>query len=188
MEMHLLRQQGLSIRQIAAVLNISRNAVRRALRSSAPPTGKRHRIKGAKLQAFTELIDGWMRDPVKSPWTAERIFDELKERGYEGGRTVVKEYVHAHRPRPAKPAEMRFYVRPGQQVQIDWAAMGVVSIDGTQRKLYVFVAHHGLVSRAVHSVHDRHAAPQLAGLPSAGICVLRRRAARGADRQSQDRR
>lgn len=140
MEIHLLRQQGLSIRKIAAVLAISRNAVRRALRSSSPPTGKRHRVKGAKLTAFSDLIDAWLRDNVKSHWTSERIFDELQDRGYKGGRTVVKEYVHQHRPRPAKTAELRFYVKPGQQLQVDWAEMGVVSVDGVRRKLYAFVA------------------------------------------------
>lgn len=81
-----------------------------------------------------------MRDPVKSHWTAERIFDELEELGYAGARTVLKEYVHARRPRPEQPAEMRSYVKPSQQVQIDWAEMSVVSVGGVQRKLYVFVA------------------------------------------------
>ncbi len=81
-----------------------------------------------------------MSDKVTSKWTAERIFDELQERGYVGGRTVVKEYVRAHRPRPAPMGEARFYVKPGQQLQVDWAEMGVVSIDGVQRRLYAFVA------------------------------------------------
>jgi transposase len=140
MEIHLLRQQGLSIRKIAAVQGISRNAVRRALRSLTPPTGKRRRLKGVKLEAHTNLIDAWLGDPVKSHWTAERIFDELQDRGYEGGRTIVKDYVHKHRPRPVKAAEARFHVKPGQQVQVDWAEMGVVSVDGVERKLYAFVA------------------------------------------------
>jgi transposase len=140
MEIHLLRRQGFSIRKIAAMLSISRNAVRRALRSSTPPTGKRRRTQGVKLEPYRDLIDAWLHDEIKSHWTAERIFDELQERGYSGGRTVVKEYVRRHRPRPAPIAEARFYVKPGQQMQVDWAEMGLVTLDGVERKLYAFVA------------------------------------------------
>lgn len=140
MDIHILRQQGLSIRKIAALRHVSRNAVRRALRSTTPPTGKRRRTKGIKLEPYKGLIESWLRDEVRSQWTAERIFDELQDRGYKGGRTVVKEYVHEHRPRPPAMAEARFYVKPGQQVQIDWAEMGPADIGGLQRKLYAFVA------------------------------------------------
>lgn len=140
MEIHHLRQQGLSIRKIANLLGKSRNAVRRAVRSASPPTGKRKRIQGVKLEPYFPLIGQWLGDPIRTHWTAERIFNELSERGYEGGRTVVKTYVSRHRPRPSKPAEARFYVKPGQQLQVDWAELGTHAVDGIERKLYAFVA------------------------------------------------
>jgi transposase len=140
MDYHILRQQGLSIRKIAALRGVSRNAVRRALRSAAPPTGKRNRPKGVALEAYKSQITSWLTNEVTSMWTAERIFDEVQDRGYKGGRTVVKEFVREHRPRKLAPAEARFHVKPGQQLQIDWAEMGVTSIGGVDRKLYAFVA------------------------------------------------
>jgi len=140
MDYHILRQQGLSIRKIAALRGVSRNAVRRALRSMAPPTWKRRRSKGVALAPYKPQIAAWLSHEVTSQWTAERIFDELQERGYSGGRTVVKEYVRAHRPRKEVMGEARFYVKPGQQLQVDWGEMGVVSIGGVERKLYAFVA------------------------------------------------
>jgi len=140
MDFHMLHQQGLSIRKIAALRGVSRNAVRRALRSSSPPTGKRRREKGCKLKAFEPLVSTWMTDAVKSQWTARRIFEELQDRGYAGGYTVVKEFVALHRPRPAATAEARFFVKAGQQLQVDWAEMGVARVDGIERKLYAFVA------------------------------------------------
>jgi len=140
MDFHILKQQGLSIRKIAVLRGVSRNAVRRALRRSAPPTGKRLRAKGVQLENYKSQISAWLRDEVTGLWTAERIFDELQDRGYGGGRTVVKEYVRENRPRPRAMAEARFYVKPGQQLQVDWADMGVVSIAGVQRKIYAFVA------------------------------------------------
>ena len=140
MDFHILRQQGLSIHKIAALRGVSRNRVRRALRSPAPPTGHRRRPKAVQLEPFKAQIAAWLSDEVTSRWTAERIFDELQERGYSGGRTVVKDYVRAQRPRRPAMGEARFYVKPGQQMQVDWADMGVECIGGVQRKVYAFVA------------------------------------------------
>ncbi len=59
----------------------------------------------------------------------------LQARGYGGGRTVVKDYVRTQRPRAIGTAEARFYVKPGQQLQLDWVDMGVVTVGEVQRKL-----------------------------------------------------
>jgi hypothetical protein len=45
--------------------------VRRALRSAAPPTGKRHRAKGVALEPQKAQITAWLSDEVTSQWTAE---------------------------------------------------------------------------------------------------------------------
>jgi len=140
MDIHMLRRQGLSIRKVAAFCGISRNAVRRALRSSTPPNGKRERSQGDKLAPYYEHIASWLRDPVKSQWTGARMLDELQDIGYEGGRTVLLDHLRRVRPKPAAQAEARFYVKPGQQVQIDWADMGAVLINDVMTKVYVFVA------------------------------------------------
>ncbi len=140
MDFHMQRMQGLSIRKIAAANGVSRNTVRRALRSSTPPDGKRRRAQGDKLAPFHDQIATWLRDPVKSQWTGARILDELEDRGYRGGRTVLMDYLRRVRPKPTAEAEARFYVKPGQQVQIDWADMGPVPIGGVLTKIYVFVA------------------------------------------------
>ena len=140
MDFHILRQQGLSIRKIATLRGVSRNRVRRALRSPAPPTGSRQRAKGIKLDPFRPLIINWLRGEVTGQWTAERMFDELAARGYDGGRTILKEFLRVHRAPPSPIAEARFYVKAGQQMQVDWGEIGVVLVGGVARKLYVFVA------------------------------------------------
>jgi len=140
MDIHILRQQGLSIRKIANLRKISRNAVRRALRSTTPPSGKRQCTKPTKIAPYTAQIDMWLRDEIRSLWSAERIFDELQERGYPGGCTAIRKYVREHRPGKQRTAEARFFVKPGQQVQIDWAEMGTYTIQGISQKVYAFVA------------------------------------------------
>ena len=139
LDFHTLRMQGLSIRKIAALRGVSRNAVRRALRSPQAPTGKRNRPQGLKLAPYLDTISSWLADPVKSLWTGERMFDELQIIGYDGGRTVLKDYLQTRRRRH-QPAEQRFFVRPGQQMQVDWGELGVVELGSHRTKLYVFVA------------------------------------------------
>ena len=140
MDFHMQHRQGLSIHKIAAINGVNRNAVRRALRSLTPPSGKRRRSQGDKLVAFHEQIASWLRDPIKSHWTGARMLDELEDLGYQGGRTVLMDYLRHVRPKPAAQAEARFYVKPGQQIQIDWAEMGAVAIAGVITKVYAFVA------------------------------------------------
>ena len=140
MDFHMLRRQGLSIRKIAAVSGVSRNAVRRALRSSIPPNGKRQRFQDVKLASYYEQIAMWLRDPVKSHWTGARMLDELQDLGYNGGRTILMDYLRRVRPKRVAQAEARFYVKPGQQLQVDWAEMGPVPIADIMTKVYVFVA------------------------------------------------
>jgi len=50
------------------------------------------------------------------------------------------DYLRRVRPKPAAQAKARFYVKPGQQVQSDWAEMGPVPIGGVMTKVYVFAA------------------------------------------------
>jgi transposase len=140
MNIHIMHREGMSIRSIAASLGISRNAVRRALRSSTPPSGKRRRSQGDKLTPFHQLIASWQQDPIKSHWSGARMLDELQDRGYDGGRTVLMQHLNRVRPKPVIEAEARFHVAPGQQVQIDWGEMGSVSIDGVMKKVYAFIA------------------------------------------------
>jgi len=92
------------------------------------------------LAPFQGQIAAWLRDPVKSHWTGARMLEELRDLGYEGGRTVLLDHLRHIRPTPPVQAEARFHVKPGQQVQIDWAEMGVVPVGGMLTKIYAFVA------------------------------------------------
>jgi transposase len=53
--------------------------------------------------------------------TAERIFEEIREAGYAGGYTQIKEYVREIRPRVIEEPVRRFETPPGFQGQVDYA-------------------------------------------------------------------
>ena len=97
--------QDESIREISRVYNIHRDTVRKMLRYSVPPGYQRSkpRIK-PKLDPYIDIIDVYLKDdknqPKKQRHTAKRIFERIRdEHGYEGGYTIVKDYVRKQRLR-----------------------------------------------------------------------------------------
>ena len=53
--------------------------------------------------------------------TGRRLFRELRERGYEGGYTVLTDTLREIRPTPLPAFEIRFETLPGEQAQVDSA-------------------------------------------------------------------
>jgi transposase len=135
-------QAGASIRSIARDLGISRGAVVRALarvqaqRAGQAAPGPGPRPRPSIVDPFEPLLQELL---AKYPYlTAERAWQELRERGYSGGYTVVRERVRRLRPRPAPAPVPRFETGPGQQAQMDY---GVYDLDFTRegrRRVYLF--------------------------------------------------
>lgn len=66
------------------------------------------------------------------------ILDEIKERGYPGSDTTLRDYMKPMRPEMKAKATIRFETAPGEQAQVDW---GTVTADwnGRSKQLHVFV-------------------------------------------------
>ena len=62
------------------------------------------------------------------------LFRELREWGYSGGYTNLKDYVHPRRRRRQPSVTMRFETAPGEQAQVDWGSMSYISEDGRKRR------------------------------------------------------
>jgi transposase len=139
MELAVLRKHGASIRELARVTGHSRNTVRRYLRGGdtaerRKPTAKRTE----KLDSFKGYIVARMRAASPQRIPAAVLFREIKERGYQGGETRVKQFVRTLVPAPVPEPIIRFETEPGEQMQADWATVG----RGAER-LSVFIATLG---------------------------------------------
>lgn len=101
----LYRAEGLPIKLIARTLGISRNTVRAALGSAAPPKYERQ-PGGSAVDAFEDAIRAQLKDVPTMPATviAERV-------GWTRGMTVFKEHVRELRPvyLPPDPAGRTTY-------------------------------------------------------------------------------
>jgi transposase len=132
----------MSKRAIARHFGISRDSVDKMIVYSTPPGYRRTApVKRPKLDGFTEIIDGWLREdtdrPRKQRHTAKRVLDRLRdEHGFAGGYTIVKEYVREHQRRGR---EMFVPLRhaPGH-AQADFGEVRVV-IGGVEQKAHFFV-------------------------------------------------
>src|SRR5215472_6397395 len=119
-----LHRQGQSIRQIARGLDIARNTVREALRSTSPPQyGPR-----APRSSLVDPYRGYLTERAPQVgYNAWRLYLELQQRGYPGKYEMVKIAVRPLRAarRQAAVATVRFETAPGVQWQADWSSTWV---------------------------------------------------------------
>ena len=123
----------LTASQIAQKLHLSKRTVARWLavekyrpRQTPPRPGK--------LDPFKGQIIRWL---AIHPYTATQIFLRLRESGYQGGISIVKDYVHQVRP-PLTPAFLTMHFGPGEAAQVDWGQFGSINVGNTRRQLSFF--------------------------------------------------
>jgi transposase len=132
--------EGVSERQAARRFGISRKSVRKMLRFAVPPGYARSQpTHRPKLGPFVELIEQILAEDQKQPrkqrHTARRLFDRLKgEYGYDGGYTVVADYVRTYRQ---QQQEMFVPLQhaPGE-AQVDFGEADVILAGVVQRAHY----------------------------------------------------
>jgi len=144
--LHEMRAMGKSIRQIAREAGLSRNTVRKYLRAEGLPERKERPKRGSKLDPFKPTLDQLMADGV---YNTEVLWERIREQGYKGGKTLVKDYVKPHRPPRMAPAVQRYETKPGDPAQVDWGIADYVDEKGVLRKAPVFVMTLGY-SRAMY--------------------------------------
>jgi transposase len=120
----LMHHEGRSIRERCRQFHLGRNTVRRILRAHVRRRDDGHEVLSKRLRRASKL-DGF--DPEikklleKYPAiTGLRIYEELKEAGYSGGISILRERLKKLRP-PKREPVIRFETDPGRQGQMDWS-------------------------------------------------------------------
>jgi transposase len=100
------------------------------------PYAPRARVpRSSKLDPFKGRIVGWLD---AHPLTAQQVFQRLRDAGYAGGISIVKDYVRTVRPRP-REAFLTLAFAPGELAQVDWGEWGSIAVGDTRRRLSFFV-------------------------------------------------
>lgn len=127
-------RQGLSIIQTADALGLHRETVSKWARREhyrAPPRVKR----ASRLDPYKSLIVRWLET---HPLSAQQIFQRLREAGYSGGISILKDYVRRVRP-PKQKSFLKLSFAPGEASQVDWGEFGSIGVGSTRRRLSFFV-------------------------------------------------
>jgi transposase len=121
--------QGKSIKEIARDLNLSRNTVRKVLRSEETSFSYERQVQPRpKLGRWKEELDRLLAANVEAParerLTLIRLFEELRGLGYEGGYDAVRRYARAWAKTNASATANAFVpltFAPGEAYQFDWS-------------------------------------------------------------------
>jgi transposase len=134
-----LHRQGLSVSAIARQLARDRKTVRKYIERGLelPAYGPRQ----PRPTVVTPFAP-YLRERIAAfpELTGSRLLREIKELGYAGGYTAVKDFLRTIRPRALQAFERRFETPPGKQAQVDFAYFRTVFTDqpGAERVVWLF--------------------------------------------------
>jgi len=121
--------KGKTIKEIARDLRLSRNTVRKVLRSGETAfTYEREIQPRPKLGAWSATLDELLADnegkSARERLTLIRIYEELRARGYDGGYDAVRRYAKrwsTSRGMSTTTAYVPLTFAPGEAYQFDWS-------------------------------------------------------------------
>jgi transposase len=128
------------IKELVRRTGLARNTIKRALRSDAPPAF-RVPERRSKLEPFKEEINRLLKEDPKLPGV--RVRELIEPLGFDGGKTIVDDYLREIRPVFNPPrAYQRTVYRPGEICQWDlWEPSRPVPVGhGQERRAWVVVA------------------------------------------------
>ena len=133
--------RGLSIREIHRRTGLHRETIRRALSSEVAPVYRRA-SSGSKLDPFKDEIHRLLGVDPKLP--GQRVRELIAQLGFEGGKTIVDDYLAEMRPvfLPPPRTFQRTVYRPGEICQFDlWEPRAEVAVGhGQTRRAWIVVA------------------------------------------------
>ena len=128
-----LHEQGTGIRQIARQLHVSRNTVRRHLKSVVPSGYDTSQRSKADFAPFRDTAQGLLAQNL----IGSRILTDLRKQGYSGPAATFYRQLSRLKEQILPPEAIeRFETAPGRQGQYDWSEY-VVCLGGCLTKIYV---------------------------------------------------
>ena len=151
-----LRSRRVSIRGIARKLGISRNTVKSALRrvEEERRTGVVHPdlLPPVRRRSCLDPYEDKIKELLEyyPDITVQRVLEELRDEGFLGGYTIVKDRVRELRPRPVKEPVQRFETKRGKQAQMDYSPFTLQFTEEGLRRVYLFSYILGYSRRRYH--------------------------------------
>jgi transposase len=129
----LAERDGLTAAQIARELGLAARTVRKWLKEPYQP--RKRAPRASRLDPFKGQIMGMVKE---HPYSAVQVLALLREQGFTGGITTVKDYIQQIRPR-GQEAYLTLAFAPGECAQVDWGSWEMLDVGNTRRRLSFFV-------------------------------------------------
>jgi transposase len=129
-----MHRQGVPKARIAREMGLDPRTVDRAINSDEHPERKKT-SRSSILDPYKDYIRQRLN---RYDLTGTRILREIKERGYPGSYTIVKDFVREVKGAKPKPAFVRYETGPGEQAQVDWSNFGWMECYGKRKRLWCF--------------------------------------------------
>jgi transposase len=127
-------RQRLTIAQSARALGLHAQTVAKWVKAGQYRT-RQSPPRASRLDPFKAQV---VRLLETHPYSAQQIFQRLREEGFVGGFTIVKDYVRKVRP-PRRETFLKLSFAPGECAQLDWGEYGSIAVGSTRRRLSFFV-------------------------------------------------
>lgn len=134
MDARFYQAQGKTQIEIAEIFGVTDRTVRNYL--SERPRERKKPVRQSKVDPFRVYVRTAIEQ--NSGMNGEILYESIKNMGYTGKRSVLKEYITKVRRDTDRQAVIRFETEPGFQAQVDWIEFGTQLVNGTLRKLYAF--------------------------------------------------
>ena len=117
-------EQRLPIKEIVRTLSVSRTTVRKIIRSHKTEFKYERGVQpapklGEWVDILTEILEKEGRLPRRERRSTQRLFEELRGRGYDGAHD--SKAWRAERARAASHAFVPLSFAPGEAYQFDWS-------------------------------------------------------------------
>lgn len=137
----------MSLREIGKMLQVSHHTVKSALGRESPPEYDMSCRENPKLAPFKEVIFEMVN--VKH-FRGSRIFEELRSKGYTGGKTAFYAYLNRVKVE-ARKHYTPYETLPGEQSQFDWSPY-TVPIGGELTGVKIFSYVNGFSRKQIFEV------------------------------------
>lgn len=191
-----LARQGVPKAEIARRLGLDRKTVWKYLKAGATPPSKQRRCaRSSKLDPFGDYLKERMAQGCTN---AQVLLREIRARGYQGGYSILKDFLKPLRDEERWRAEIRWEAPPGLYAQVDWGHFTAQLPDHSKIKLYAFVftlAYSrviyvewttGMDLATLERCHE-HAFAYVGGVPQYGVYDRMKTVVLGEDEQGQVR-
>ena len=145
--------EKINLAELGRRTGLSRKRLRRLKKNGfvvLPSASRGTHRKETVLTGYTAIIDDFLRKGISN---SEVILNEIREHGYTGQRTQLKEYIHGHKdlipaPRclvaPQGNRGRRYHTGPGESYQMDWGFVTIEQGDGRSYRAACFamICHH----------------------------------------------